>query len=55
MIGVNLYDARYKDGYITSRYFVIYQEGDQQKTIYGNYIVRMADETTIECIYRWPQ
>ena len=53
MGGVNIYDARCYDGYLTSRFFLMYIENGEKKIIYDNYVIKMKDETTIEKVYRW--
>ena len=53
LLCVNIYDARYYKGYITSRYFLLYREGNDEKMIQGNFVIEMADEKTISCVYRW--
>ena len=53
VVCVNIYDARCYKGYMTSRYFLQYRDSGGQKTIYGNFVLKMADEKTIACVYRW--
>ena len=53
LLGVNIYDARFYRGYVTSRYFLQYQDVSGPHTLSGNYIVKMADERTIACVYSW--
>lgn len=52
--GVNIYDARYRNGYITSRYFVMYAEGNQDKVIQGNFVIKLDENNQIDKVYRWP-
>ncbi|MCR5278765.1 MAG: hypothetical protein K6E19_04915 [Lachnospiraceae bacterium] len=53
LISVNIYDARCYEGYITSRFFLMYKENGEDKIINDNYVIKMADEKTIETVYRW--
>ncbi len=50
---VNIGDARFYEGYLTSRFFVMYLEEGEKKVIRGDYVVKMKDEETIDTIYRW--
>jgi hypothetical protein len=40
LLGVNVYSARYLDGYIYTEYFVMYK-ADEPVTLYGNYLLCM--------------
>lgn len=40
LVGVNIYSARYLNGYIYSEYFVRYK-AKEMITLYGNYLLRM--------------
>lgn len=53
MGSVNVYDARCYNGYLTSRFFLMYSENDEKKVIRDNYVIKMKDEKTIEKVYRW--
>ncbi len=53
LVSVNIGDARYYDGYLTSRFFVMYLEEGEKKVIRGDFVVKMKDEETIDTIYRW--
>lgn len=53
LLGVNIYDARFYMGYITSRYFMQYRDSVEKTTLSGNFVIRMADEKTISRIYEW--
>lgn len=53
LVFVNIYNARCRGGYITSEYFVMYRDGEEEKMLPGNYVVKMRDEKTIDCVYRW--
>ena len=51
--GVNVYNARCRNGFITSTYFVMYKENGENKFLYGNFVIQMQDEKTISAVYRW--
>ena len=53
LTGVNVYNARCHNGYITSTYFLMYREGEENKMLQGNFVIRMRDESTIAFVYRW--
>ena len=53
MVSVNIYDARYYDGFLTSRFFLMYMDKGETKEIRNNCVIKMADEKTIEKVYRW--
>ncbi len=53
LTGVNVYNARYLRGFITSTYFVMYREGKEDKMLQGNFVIKMKDEKIIDAVYRW--
>ena len=53
LVSVNIYDARYYDGYVTSTYFLMVRDGAEEKMLPGNFVVRMRDGKTIDKVYRW--
>lgn len=53
LVSVNTYDARCFEGYLTSRYFVMFRENGEDKIADGNFVIKMRDEKTIDTIYRW--
>lgn len=55
LVCVNIYDARFYKGYITSKYFLLYRDEAGEKTIYGNYVIKLSDDKTISCVYRWDE
>ena len=55
MVSVNIYDARCYDGYLTSRFFLMYMDNGEKKVIRDNYVIKMSDEKTIDKVYRWPE
>lgn len=50
---VNVYNARCYNNYVTSTYFVLYYENEKPKIIYGDFVIKMKDEFTIDKIYKW--
>ena len=53
LVTVNIYNARFYNGYLTSTYFLMYLENGERKMIQGNFVIRMKDEKTIDTVYRW--
>ncbi len=53
LTGVNVYNARCLDGFITSTYFLAYRENGEDKMLPGNFVIKMQDEKTIAAVYRW--
>lgn len=53
LTGVNVYNARCLQGFITSTYFVMYREGREDKMLQGNFVIKMKDEKIIDAVYRW--
>nr|MBQ6241121.1 hypothetical protein [Lachnospiraceae bacterium] len=53
LVTVNIYNARYHDGYVTSTYFLMYRDGAEEKMIPGNFVIKMRDGKTIDNVYRW--
>ena len=52
--GVNIWDARYYRGYITSTYFMSYTDNGEEKILHGNFVIKMKDDNeTIEKAYKW--
>ena len=50
---VNIYNARFYNNYITTTYFLMYKENNEDKMLPGNYVIKMVDERTIELVYKW--
>ncbi len=50
---VNIGDARFYNGFLTSRFFVMYLVDGEPKVINGNFVVKMKDANTIDKIYKW--
>ena len=53
LTGVNVYNARCLGGYITSTYFVMYRDGNEDKMLQGNFVIKTQNEKTIDVVYRW--
>ena len=53
IVALNVYDARSYQGYLTSRFILMYKVGEETKTINDNCIIKMQDDRTIEKVYRW--
>jgi len=41
--GINVYNAKYHKGFIYTTYFLQYQDHDEEKTLFGNYLIKMKD------------
>lgn len=41
LISVNIWDARREGNHITSNHFLMYKDGEEQKTIYGNFVIEV--------------
>lgn len=41
LISINIWDARCEENYITSNHFLMYQDGEECKTIYGDFVVEV--------------
>ena len=54
LLCVNIYDARFYKGYMTSRFFLMYRDESGEKMIPGNFVIEMADEKTISKVYEAP-
>lgn len=52
---LNIYDARFYDGYVTSKYFLLYRNERNEEMIHGNFVIKMTDEKTISRIYSWEE
>ena len=50
IVGINVYDARGMNGYITSRHFVAYEEDGKETVLYGNFVVKIEDYRIKEII-----
>lgn len=52
LVGVNVYNARSCGGFITSTYFLMYREGQENRMLQGDFVIKMRDEKTIDTVYR---
>lgn len=52
LIGVNIYNARYLDNHIITEYFLMYQDGDEEVLLNGDYVVKVNDELIVSAVYR---
>lgn len=52
LVGVNIYNARCRNRFITSTYFLMYRD-KEDKMLQGNFVIRMQDKKTIATVYRW--
>ena len=52
LLGVNVFSARFLDGYIYTEYFLMYEDG-KPVTLYGNYLLHM-ENGNIAAIYEDP-
>jgi hypothetical protein len=52
LVSLNIYDARFLNGYATSSYFVAYQDKDEMKVMHGNFVVELDKELNILTVYR---
>jgi hypothetical protein len=50
--GVNVYDARCLDGFITSTYFVMVRDREEDRVLRGDFVIKMQDEETVAAVYR---
>ena len=53
LLALNIYDARHYDGFLTSTYFLMVKEGEENRMLQGNFVIKMRDEKTIGTVYRW--
>ena len=53
LAGVNVYNARCYQGFITTTFFLMYRDGQENRMLQGNFVIKMQDEKTIAAVYRW--
>lgn len=51
LLGVNVYDARYYNNYIVSRYFIMYMNEGNQSELYGDFVLEMNADGKISRAY----
>ena len=52
LLGVNIYNAVYRNGYIITEYFVMYGDKNCPKVEYGDFVVETKDYCKISKLYR---
>lgn len=52
LLGFNVYNAFYKDGYIISRYFVMYGSKESPSILYGDFIIESKEKGKVTKIYK---
>lgn len=53
LVFVNIYNARHWNEYLTSTFFLKYRDGEEDRTMQGDFVIRMRDRETIDTVYRW--
>ena len=53
LVGLNVYNARCYQGFLTSTYFLMYRQEDTDKLLHGDFVIQMQDESTIAAVYQW--
>ncbi len=53
LTGLNVYNARCRDGFLTTTYFLMYKQGNEDKMLQGNFVIKMQDEKMMAAVYRW--
>lgn len=52
LVSVNIWDARREGRYVTSNFFVMYRDGDQNCVINGDFVLELDDDRNILNAYR---
>ncbi len=52
LVSVNIWDARREGRFVTSSYFVMYRDGDQNHVIDGDFVLELDDDRNILNAYR---
>lgn len=47
LVSVNIYDARCDKNYVVSNHFVAYKDGDEQKILCGDFVVKLDDDHNV--------
>ncbi len=50
--GYNIYNARYVDGFVLTSFFMMYQVGEEEHILYGDFAVEIDENMGIKSIYR---
>ena len=53
LLGLNVYDARRYNQYLTSTYFLMYSRNGKREILNGNFVIKMLKDTSIEKVYEW--
>jgi len=51
LISVNIWDARREGNYITSHHLLMYKDGGEQKTIYGNFVIEVDTDYNVLTVF----
>jgi hypothetical protein len=51
LVSLNIYNARYFESFATSTHFVAYNDGEEIKVLYGNFVVQLDEESNIIKVY----
>ena len=52
LLGVNIYNARYYNGYIVSTYFVMFMRDGSESVLYGNFVIKLNAKNKIIKVYK---
>lgn len=52
LLGFNVYNAFFKDGYIISRYFVMYGSKENPSILYGDFVIESKEKGKVTKIYK---
>ena len=52
LLGVNIYNAVYRNGYIITEYFAMYGDKNSPKVEYGDFVIETLEYMKLSKIYR---
>ena len=52
LLGLNVYNARFYRGYVTTTHFLMLRDGEGDRLLRGDFVIRMRDEKTIDRVWR---
>lgn len=52
LLGVNVYNARYRNGYITTTYFVAYAGEGEQTVLHGDFVIKLNEKGKVTKILK---
>ncbi|MBR0144157.1 MAG: hypothetical protein IJM21_08270 [Clostridia bacterium] len=52
LLGVNVWNARHVNGYLTTTHFLMVRDGEENRLLRGDFVLRMRDEWTVEAVWR---